>query len=260
MMNAKKKTVLVTGGNRGIGQQVCRELASEGWDVLLAARDPKKGEHAASRLRKETGGRVKSVELDVTSEESIATAARKLKDGAIRIDAIVNNAGVYGEGRGAEGVRRTLQTNFFGPLRVVDGLLPLLNDGARIVNVTSGLGALSGLSRERAAALSDPKLTRERLVAMMTECERDAARGWGNDVYGISKAALNALTAVLARELGARGMKVSSTCPGWVRTDMGGRGAPRSVEEGAASVLYGVRLPDSTPSGRIWRDGAEIAP
>jgi NAD(P)-dependent dehydrogenase (short-subunit alcohol dehydrogenase family) len=137
-----KKTALVTGGNRGIGEQVCRELARAGWHVLLAARDPKKGEPIAAQLRQARGGRVTFVALDVTSPDSIADLVRRLHQDAIRIDALVNNAGVYGERRGPEGTRRTLETNFFGPLRVTEALLPVLNDGATITNVTSELGAL----------------------------------------------------------------------------------------------------------------------
>jgi carbonyl reductase 1 len=251
------KTVFVTGGNRGIGQQVARVLASDGWDVLIGARDRQKGESAASRLRKETSGRLKCVELDVTSEPSIATAAQKLRDGAIRIDALVNNAGIYGAARGSDGVERTIETNFFGPLRVTLGLLPLLRDDATITNVTSGLGELANLDDAQARLLADPALTREQLVAHMHEFVRGGGRGWGTDAYGVSKAALNALTRILAAELAPRRIRVNATCPGWVRTDMGGRGAPRSVEEGAASVLFGVT---ATETGGIFRDGVRIAP
>src|SRR5215510_3528754 len=120
------RTALVTGANRGIGQQVARVLAGDGWDVLLGARDRQKGDAAAARLRKDTGGRVKAVELDVTSDASVATAAQKLRDGAIRIDALVNNAGIYGAARGPDGTMRTIETNFFGPLRVTLAVLPLL--------------------------------------------------------------------------------------------------------------------------------------
>src|SRR5262245_11393947 len=123
------QTVLVTGANRGIGQQVARVLASDGWDVLVGARDPHKGDATAARLRKDITGRVKGVELDVTSDASVAAAAQKLRDGAIRIDALVNNAGIYGLARGADGIARTIETNFFGPLRVTLGLVPLLRDG-----------------------------------------------------------------------------------------------------------------------------------
>ena len=243
------RTVLITGANRGIGQQLARELATDGWDVLIAARDRAKGDTAAARLRKETGGRLKGVELDVTNEASIATAAQKLRDGAIRIDALVNNAGIY---RGAPD--QIIDTNFFGPLNVTLGLAPLLRDGATITNVTSGLGELANLDDAHRPLLLDPALTREALVEHV---RRDAAGGWGTDAYGASKAALNALTRLLAIELAPRGIRVNATCPGWVRTDMGGRNAPRSIEEGAASVRFGVT---ATETGAIFRDRRRIDP
>jgi carbonyl reductase 1 len=251
------KTALVTGGNRGIGQQVARVLAGDGWDVLVGARDRQKGDAAVARLRKETDGRLKAVELDVTSDTSVATAAQKLRDGAIRIDALVNNAGVYGTARGSDGVARTIEVNFFGPLRVTFGLLPLLRDGGTITNVTSGLGALENLDSAHRRLLADPGLTRDDLVAHMREFVRTGGKGWGTDAYGVSKAALNALTRVLAKELAPRQIRVNATCPGWVRTDMGGRGAPRSVEKGAESVLFGVT---ATETGGVFRDGRRLAP
>jgi len=251
------RTALVTGGNRGIGQQVARVLAADGWDVLIGARDRQNGDAAAARLRNATGGRLKAVELDVTSDASVANVSQKLRDGAIRIDALVNNAGVYGAVRGGDGVARTIETNFFGPLRVTLGLLPLLRDGATITNVTSGLGALDHLDGAHRRLLADPALTRDDLVAHLREYVRSGGAGWGADAYGVSKAALNALTRVLANELAAREIHVNATCPGWVRTDMGGRGAPRSVEAGAASVLFGVT---ATATGGVFRDGRRIAP
>ncbi|MBV8761677.1 MAG: SDR family NAD(P)-dependent oxidoreductase [Deltaproteobacteria bacterium] len=241
------KTALVTGGNRGIGQQVARVLATEGWDVLLGTRDKQKGDAAAARLRKDTGGRLKAIELDVTSDASCTTAAGKLRDGAIRIDALVNNAGVYGR---SSSTAQTLETNFFGPLRVIDAMLPLLRDGATITNVTSGLGALANIDEPLHGVLADPLVTREQLVAAVRAYD-------GTDAYGASKAALNALTRILAPELAPRQIKINATDPGWVRTDMGGRGAPRSVEQGAASVLAGVH---ATWSGAVMRDGKRIAP
>ena len=249
------RTALVTGGNRGIGQQVARTLARDGWDVLVGARDGHKGKSTAARLREETGGRVKAVEIDVASDASVAAAAQKLRDGAIWIDALVNNAGVYRDARGPDGVARTIETNFFGPLRVAVGLLPLLRDGATITNVTSGLGALENLDGAHRELLASPALTRDELAAHMHEFVRTGGEGWGADAYGVSKAALNALTQVLARELAPRQIRVNATCPGWVRTDMGGRGAPRSVEQGAASVLFGVT---ATETGGVFRDGRRI--
>ena len=246
------KTALVTGGNRGIGQELARVLASEGWDVLVGARDRKKGDAAAARLRDETGGRLKGVELDVTSDDSVASAAQKLRDGAIRIDALVNNAGIYRDG----GVARTIETNFFGPLRTTLAMLPLLRDGATITNVTSGLGALAHLDDAHARRLADPALDRDALVALVREFVRANGAGWGTDAYGVSKAALNALTRILAREHAPRQIRVNATDPGWVRTEMGGRGAPRSVEQGAASVRFGVT---ATETGGVFRDGARVA-
>lgn len=248
-MSEAKKTALITGANRGIGQQVARVLAKDGWDVLVASRDRQKADTAAARLRKDTGGRLKGVELDVTSDASVETAARKLRDGAIRIDALINNAGVYRDHSAAT----TLETNFFGPLRVTLGLLPLLRDGATITNVSSGLGALSNLEGDLRRALSAPTLTREELVALMrTFVESD-----GSDPYGVSKAALNALSRLFSVELATRGIKVNAVDPGWVRTDMGGRNAPKSVEQGAASVLFGVT---TTQTGGVFRDGRLIGP
>ena len=252
------RTALITGGNRGIGQQVARVLATDGWDVLIGSRDKAKGEAAATRLRKDTGRRARAIELDVTSDASVENAARVLRDGAIQIDALVNNAGIYGGGaRGPEGVALTLETNFFGPLRVTLGLLPLLRDGATITNVTSGLGELSNLDDAHRRLLANPALEREALVEAIRGFVAGGGKGWSTDAYGVSKAALNALTRVLAKELAPRRIRVNSTCPGWVRTDMGGRGAPRSVEEGAASVLFGV---STTETGGVFRDGKRIPP
>lgn len=206
------KTVLITGANRGIGQQVARMLATEGWDVLVGARDKQKADTAAARLRKDTGGRVKGVVIDVTSDVSVATAAQKLRDGAIKLDALVNNAGVM---RGAIN-----ETNFFGPLRVTLAMRPLLREAATITNVTSTLADRVKLDA----------MTRDALVEHMRKSRDD---------YALSKAALNLLTRLLAAELAPIG--VTAVDPGWCRTELGGRNAPHSVEQGAMKVVRVLR-------------------
>jgi NAD(P)-dependent dehydrogenase (short-subunit alcohol dehydrogenase family) len=228
------KTALITGANRGIGQQLATVLAKDGWDVLVGARDKQKGDAAAARLRKLTGGRLKGVELDVTSDTSVATAAQKLRDGAIKIDALVNNAGIM---RGPD----VIETNFFGPLRVTLSLLPLVRDGGCITNVTSGLA--SGVDAATHKFLTDPALTCDDLVAFMR------AGRWSGDDYAASKAALNALTRLFPIEGAPRQIRVNATNPGWVRSDMGGRGAPRSIEQGAAAVLVGITTKET---GRVF--------
>jgi NAD(P)-dependent dehydrogenase (short-subunit alcohol dehydrogenase family) len=171
--------------------------------------------------------------LDVTDAESIRRAAGEIKAGPGRLDLLVNNAGILmDEDRRAsevkmETLRRTMETNFFGPFHLSQALIPLLlkSDDPRIVNVSSGLGQLSD-------------------------------GGGGYPAYSISKAALNMLTAQLAGDLGGR-VRVNSVCPGWVRTGMGGPGAPRSVEKGAESIVWLATSPDP-PNGKFIRDRKEI--
>lgn len=251
------KTALVTGGNRGIGQQVAAVLARDGWDVLVGARDRGRGTAAVARLRKATGGRLKPVVLDVTSDASVAALAQQLRDGAIKLDALVNNAGIHVTARDHAGVALTIETNVLGPLRVTLGLAPLLRDGATVTNVTSDLGALSHLDATHRRLLAAPGLTREQLVAALHAFVDGGGEGWGTAAYGVSKAALNALTRILARELAPRQIRVNATTPGWVRTELGGRQAPRSVETGAASVLFGVT---ATATGGVFLDGRRIEP
>jgi NAD(P)-dependent dehydrogenase (short-subunit alcohol dehydrogenase family) len=250
------KSVLISGANRGIGQQLARMLATTGWDVLVGARDLAKGNATAARLRKETGGRLKAVELDVTSDASVATAAQKLRDGAVRIDALVNNAGVYGVARGPDGVALTLETNFFGPLRVTLGILPLLRDGATITNVTSGLGALSNLDAEHRRALSDRTLTRDALVEMVRAFVRTGGASWGTDAYGVSKAALDHLGRIWAAELEGTGVRFLTIDPGEMDTAMHAAAIPgadpstlRRPADVAGAILARIRGVDDIPSG-----------
>ena len=231
-----KRVAVVTGGNRGIGIEICRQLAKvDGMHVVLAARDAKKGETAAQKLRDE-GLDVEFYPLDVTSERSVKTFAGWLKSACKRCDILVNNAGVMLDPRGSRVLdstlvtwRDTLETNLIGPLLLSQALVPLMkrNDYGRIVNVSSGQGQLSDM-------------------------------GVGTPAYRVSKTALNALTRTLAAELKGSGILVNSMCPGWVRTDMGGAGAPRTVEQGADTAVWLATLPDDGPSGGMFRDRRSI--
>ncbi|HYV68341.1 MAG TPA: SDR family NAD(P)-dependent oxidoreductase [Myxococcales bacterium] len=226
-------TALVTGAGRGIGLEVARELARDGLDVLMGLRDP-------SRAPAVSGARVE--QLDVSSPGSIDALARRLAERGERLDVLVNNAGVY-----RSPPRETWDVNVRGPLLLTRALAPLFASGARVVMVSSGLGSLSGQAESVARRLRDPELTVDDVLRL----SEDAPDG-----YGASKAALNAAARLFAREL--PGARVNSVDPGWVRTEMGGPGAPRSVKQGAASVLWAARVPPDGPTGGWFRDGKPI--
>lgn len=228
------RTALITGASRGIGREVARTLASEGWRVLSGVRDPTAAPAGTQAER-----------LDVADPDSIGALAERLRSRNERLDALVNNAGVY---RAPD--REIWEVNVLGPLRLTRALEPLLAANARVVMVTSGLGRLSAQSPGIVKRLSDPKLS-------LADLERLAKEAPGG--YGASKAALVAMARVFAAQLEPRGILVNAISPGWVRTDMGGAGAPRSVEQGAASILWGVRLPPGGPTGGMFEDGKAIA-
>jgi NAD(P)-dependent dehydrogenase (short-subunit alcohol dehydrogenase family) len=226
-------TALITGASRGIGREVARSLVSEGWRVLAGVRDPKSAP---------PGTRVEVV--DVGDAESIKALANRLLEQDERLDALVNNAGIY---QGS--AREVWKVNVLGPLRLTLALEPLLAPGARVVMVTSGLGRLSAQPASLVRLLSNPDLS-------LADIESLAKQPPGG--YGTSKAALDAMARLFAKKLHPRGILVNAISPGWARTDMGGAGAPRSVQQGAASVLWGVRLPPGGPTGGVYEDGKAI--
>jgi NAD(P)-dependent dehydrogenase (short-subunit alcohol dehydrogenase family) len=226
-----KRIAVVTGANRGIGLEICRQLTKTGMYVILTARDGAKAKAAADPIA------VESRELDVDSDQSVKAFTRWLADTHGRCDVLVNNAGVLLDPRGSripdtriETWRETLETNLLGPLRMIQAILPLMkkNRYGRIVNLSSGQGQLSEM-------------------------------GVGTPAYRVSKTALNALTRTTAAELHGSGILVNAMCPGWVRTDMGGSGAPRSVEQGADTAVWLATLPDNGPSGGYFRDRKPIS-
>jgi len=238
-----KRVALVTGANKGIGFEISRQLGKLGFAVILAARDEKKVNEAANRLRSE-GLDAQAVVLDVTDPASAEAAARWVGDKYGRLDVLVNNAGVgYEFAKGTrpsqltmETLRATFDTNFFGAFTVTQHMLPLLrkSESARVINQSSTLGSLG--------ALSDPKLPY-----------------YGNNLlaYNSSKTALNGLTLAFAKELAGDHISVNSVCPGWVKTEMGTDAAPRTVEQGAA-IAVKLATMDNPPTGKYLDDGGEI--
>lgn len=254
---------IVTGANRGIGLETCRQLGQRGMRVILTARDLAKAETAAAGLTAE-GIAVEARWLDVADARSVEAFAARLRDERSVVTVLVNNAAVSLSGFDAGVAARTLGCNYFGTATVTAALAPAMAAGGRIVVVSSGMGELRGVSAELSARLLAPDLDREGLDALMNEFvaavrgrHRDA--GWPSNAYSVSKVGVNALVRVLAEPLSRRGLLINAVCPGWVRSDMGGRGAPRSLEQGATSVVWGATLPPDGPRGGFFRDGRAIA-
>ena len=226
------RVALVSGGNRGIGLEVCRRLAEEGLAVILGSRDEELGRRAAEGLP----GSVTVHQLDVADATSVGRLAASVQSDFGRLDVLVNNAGISnddGQG-GAEAdldrVKEALEANLFGAWRLCEAAIPhMRREGyGRIVNVSTGLAALEDM-------------------------------GGGSPGYRISKTSLNALTRILASELRTTGILVNAVNPGWVATDMGGANANRSVEEGADGVVWAATLPNNGPTGEFFRDRRHVA-
>jgi carbonyl reductase 1 len=254
---------VVTGANRGLGLETCRQLAARGLDVVLTARDEGKARAAAATLA--PAGRVEGRALDVADAASVSGFAERLAREGVVVDTLVNNAAVSLDGFDADQARATLATNYFGAARVSDALGPLVPRGGRVVFVSSGMGELSVLrSQELRARLLSPALDRAALDELAQDfvaavaAGRHRAAGWPSNAYSVSKVLVNALVRVLAPAARARGVLVNAVCPGWVRTDMGGASAPRSVQQGAAGIVWAATLPADGPNGGFFRDGRAI--
>jgi NAD(P)-dependent dehydrogenase (short-subunit alcohol dehydrogenase family) len=231
MPKREKRIALVTGANKGIGFEVVRQLARKGFHVFLGARNPKAGQAAVEKLRDEDkNDEVTFLEIDVSNPDSIRRAAEDFGKQADHLDTLVNNAGIALDQDenvlkiSDEIFETTLRTNTLGPLMVSQAFAPLLKKSAspRIVNVSSGGGQLA-----------------------------DGADGWA-PAYCISKTALNGVTSQLAAALPE--FAINSVCPGWVRTDMGGKDATRSIAEGAYGIVWLAADAPQKETSKFWRD------
>ncbi|MBA2512676.1 MAG: SDR family oxidoreductase [Rubrobacteraceae bacterium] len=226
------RVALVSGGNRGIGLEVCRQLAEGGLTVILGSRDEEKGRQAAEGLPENVVAR----QLDVADAGSVERIAASIENDFGRLDVLVNNAGISnddgqdGAGADLDRVKEALEANLFGAWRLCEAAIPhMRREGyGRIVNVSTGLAALEDM-------------------------------GGGSPGYRISKTGLNALTRILASELRGSGILVNAVNPGWVQTDMGGANANRSVEEGADGIVWAATLPNNGPTGGFFRDRRHTA-
>ncbi len=230
------RVVLITGANRGIGFEIARQLARREYRVVLGAREASEGERAAAELAAEES--VVAERIDVADAASVERAIAAVSKRFGRIDVLVNNAGLLIDtGQTASqivigDVQKTLDVNLIGAWRVSQAVLPFMRRQryGRIVNVSSSMGTLTDV----------------------------AGSGGGWPAYRLSKAALNTLTMLLASELRGENVLVNAVSPGWVRTRMGGDGAPRSVEEGADTPVWLATLPDGGPSGQLFLDRKRI--
>ncbi len=254
---------VITGANRGLGLETAQVLAERGYRVWLTGRDPELTERAAAALRAQHLD-VQGSYLDVTSAVGVGALAQRLA-AEPPIDALINNAGASFSGLDPKVARDTLEINYRGAVRVTDALAPRLASTANIVMVSSGMGTLSHFSSTLAERLLNADLARADIESAAEEflsavsLGQAAAKGFPNNAYSVSKALMNAFTRVLARELGRSTQRVNAVCPGWVKTRMGGDGAPRSLAQGASGIVWAATLGPGGASGGFFRDAKPIA-
>jgi len=238
MPNHDQRLALITGANRGLGFAISQGLAELGITVVLGARDSKKGMQACSRLKRR-GLDAHFEMLDVANEKSIQTAVKHIQARFGRLDILVNNAGIMIDREESvfnvswHIIQKTLQTNVMGPLRLSRRVIPLMKAGGygRIVNLASSLGSLT--------EMADPDST---------------ATTVRTPAYRLSKTALNCITILVAQEVRDDNILVNSACPGWVRTELGGKAAPLTPQQGADTPVWLATLPDDGPTGGFFRE------
>jgi NAD(P)-dependent dehydrogenase (short-subunit alcohol dehydrogenase family) len=223
------KIALISGAGRGIGLEIGKQLLDLGWTIVLTARNMQQGRPLVNKLRKQW----KTAwyhQLDVTDEQSISDMAEYVEDTCGRLDVLINNAAIMVEKNhramevDLEDFHKTMVTNFYGPFLLTRIMVPYLRKSkdARVINISSRMGQLSGM-------------------------------GGGHAAYRISKAALNALTIIMASELEGEGISVNSMCPGWVKSDMGGPGANKSLAQGADTAAW-LATADNIENGKLYAD------
>jgi NAD(P)-dependent dehydrogenase (short-subunit alcohol dehydrogenase family) len=232
-------TAIVTGANRGVGQGIVKQLATLGYRTILTSRDERKGQQTLAEIKTELGTRLAGElvyhQLDVTDTESVQRLYAFVVAEYGTAEVLVNNAAVLLDQFGRilqtplETFRATLETNLYGPLLLCQAFLPLMleRNYGRVVNVSSGAGQIGEMVNDMTA-------------------------------YRLSKIALNGLTLMLADSVKDTNVLVNAGCPGWVRTEMGSPEAPRSIEEGAKSIVWLATLPEGGPHGGFFRDGQPI--
>ncbi len=227
------KVVLITGAHRGIGLEIGKQLLAKDFTVVFTMRNMAIGRPIVNDIRKEYK-KAWFHQLDVSEEQSIADVVTYFKEICERLDVLINNAAILHDQNHASvqvslpDMRETMETNLYGPMMVTRAVIPFLkkSDDPRVINISSTMGQLSTM-------------------------------GAGYGAYRISKTALNALTVIQSKELARDGIKVNSMCPGWVKTEMGGPNAIRSLEEGAETAVW-LATSSNVPSGKFFKDKKEI--
>lgn len=233
-MNKKTmQTALITGANQGIGFEIARQLLKKGFHVIISGRDEMKLSEAVNELKSEFTS-VEMVLMDVSNFESVKAAAQTLAQKNLQFDVVINNAAILLKedisliGHDDEILKTTINTNCYGPMRVIHAFLPLMKAPGRIINLSSDGGSMS-----------------------------DPVGGW-SPAYCVSKAMLNSITRQIAFELSDKNIVVNAVTPGWVRTNMGGKSAPRSVDQGARTPVWLASDAPLDLTGKFFKDKSEI--